>query len=173
MTRTDAGRIYSWGNNRQGQLGDGTEVNRVTPVLVDATALADTRIVFMDAGTAHSAALTGTCCAGQSRANSPTEDGRIFAWGRNSEGQLGDGTRFPMHASPVQVMTTPELVGKKFISVTAGAQFTLGLTGMRYMFNFGCLLPCYQTRMRYSDGDTTKRDSWALDTKRRRTSPHE
>ena len=67
-------QVWSWGNNAQGQLGDGTKVNRITaapvPGIESATAIA--------AGNDWSAALD--------------EDGTVWAWGRNLYGQLGDGT---------------------------------------------------------------------------------
>jgi alpha-tubulin suppressor-like RCC1 family protein len=66
-----------WGNNSEGQLGDGTTVNRRTPVpvtdLAGATALA--------AGRAHTCAVIG--------------DGSARCWGQNLSGQLGDGTVMP------------------------------------------------------------------------------
>ncbi len=89
------------------------------------------RVVTIDAGTAHSVAITGNylrlCihCI-----NMPIDDGRLFAWGRNFEGQVGTGSRIPAYTSPVEIVVTDELVGKKFVAVTAGSYFTLALTGM-------------------------------------------
>jgi alpha-tubulin suppressor-like RCC1 family protein len=68
------GTLWAWGWNAYGQLGDGSTVQRSTPVRV--TSLTD--VVAVAAGHEHSLALTG--------------DGRVWAWGRNASGQLGDGT---------------------------------------------------------------------------------
>lgn len=71
-----SGRVACWGSNNNGQLGDGTTTDRSRPTTVrdilDATQVA--------LGLAHACALRA--------------DGRrVSCWGRNQEGQLGDGTR--------------------------------------------------------------------------------
>ena len=77
------GNAYAWGNNRYGQLGDGTTTNRTTPVMVrkpDPKTYpdlpADFTYVQVSAGGAHSLALGS--------------DGYAYAWGWNSSGQLGN-----------------------------------------------------------------------------------
>ncbi|HEY8923110.1 MAG TPA: RCC1 repeat-containing protein [Polyangia bacterium] len=71
---TTSGLVYCWGENAQGELGDGSTVDRPQPTLVpgvlDATAVAT--------GAAHTCALTAV--------------GEIWCWGANQVGQLGDGT---------------------------------------------------------------------------------
>lgn len=63
-----------WGNNRGGQLGDGTTANKITPV--DVNGLDDVTIII--AGGFHTCALTMTS--------------GVKCWGSNRYGQLGDGT---------------------------------------------------------------------------------
>jgi alpha-tubulin suppressor-like RCC1 family protein len=79
------GTVWAWGSNSQGQLGDGTDTDRLTPVqvpgLTDFTALA--------AGDAHSLAVR--------------RDGAVWAWGSNFYGQLGDGTTSLYRLAPAQV----------------------------------------------------------------------
>lgn len=58
-----------------------------------------------------------------------TEDGHLYAWGSNTEGQVGTGSRNPAYTSPVEILITEELVGKRFVAVTAGSDFTMALTG--------------------------------------------
>ena len=67
-------RVWSWGNNAQGQLGDGSKTARSTTAMVPGIESA----AAIGAGYDWSAALD--------------EDGTIWAWGRNLYGQLGDGT---------------------------------------------------------------------------------
>jgi alpha-tubulin suppressor-like RCC1 family protein len=71
------GKVWAWGSNGSGQLGDGTTTYRSLPVQVDDTEL--TGVVAVDAGLSHSLAIDST--------------GAAWAWGHNLSGQLGDGTR--------------------------------------------------------------------------------
>jgi len=69
------GRVRCWGRNDDGQLGDGSPVNyHRVPVLVSDL----TRVTHVAAGFQHSCAIRAT--------------GRVFCWGNNFSGQLGDGT---------------------------------------------------------------------------------
>ena len=79
---TDIGELYSWGSNTNGRLGHGdctsagaakTGRGVRSPSRIDA--LKNVSIIQVAAGDGHTLALTGS--------------GRIFAWGSNSEGQLG------------------------------------------------------------------------------------
>jgi alpha-tubulin suppressor-like RCC1 family protein len=82
---TAAGGVKCWGNNHDGQLGDGTRKDRVTPV--DVTGLT-TGVIAISTGWRHSCALTSA--------------GGVKCWGNNHEGQLGDGTETD-RLSPVDV----------------------------------------------------------------------
>jgi alpha-tubulin suppressor-like RCC1 family protein len=73
---TSGGAVKCWGQNLYGQLGDGTKVSR-RPTPVDVSLL-ESGVVAITAGYWHSCALTG--------------DGAVKCWGRNDNGQLGDGT---------------------------------------------------------------------------------
>jgi alpha-tubulin suppressor-like RCC1 family protein len=67
------GAIYAWGENRFGQVGDGTTENRDYAVLVGGNGIA------IAAGAYHSLASVSA------------ENGWVWDWGRNSSGQLGNG----------------------------------------------------------------------------------
>lgn len=112
------GVVYCWGNNTYGQLGDGTTTPRHEPTLVTAGTLVFGRIA---AGKSHTCALTRDGAAycwgnyGVSTSNTPVlvptpepfvaleagdratcgitrDTGKIYCWGVNDNGQLGDGT---------------------------------------------------------------------------------
>ena len=76
------GTVLCWGNDEDGQLGDGTTVDSLTPVVVSG--LAD--VLSVSLGTSSSCALTS--------------GGAVFCWGSNVEGQIGDnracGMRCPL-----------------------------------------------------------------------------
>jgi len=72
--RTTTGAGYCWGLNNVGQLGDGTNTNRVAPVAVNG----GLTFTAIDAGFAH---VLGIATGGVG-----------YAWGSNNQGQLGDGT---------------------------------------------------------------------------------
>jgi alpha-tubulin suppressor-like RCC1 family protein len=72
---TGQGGVKCWGWNGFGQLGDGTIIDRRSPVFVDA----------LTHGVARIAAGYGHTCA-------KTTTGRLKCWGANGNAQLGDGT---------------------------------------------------------------------------------
>lgn len=80
------GRVFAWGVNADGQLGDGTRSNAATPVLVRRVTTA-TSVV---AGCNAAYAITGTART-------------VMAWGRGSQGQMGDGHKVPARVYPVSV----------------------------------------------------------------------
>src|SRR5207249_1684911 len=84
---TAAGTAYCWGRNGFGQLGDGATTSRSSPVRVEARAGGGCAAVT--AGAVHTCGVTAA--------------GTAFCWGRNVEGQLGDGTTTD-RLTPVRVV---------------------------------------------------------------------
>jgi large repetitive protein len=76
----NAGNVFCWGSNVDGQLGNGTETKSITPVEVlnPAGTAPLANVVALSAGQAFSCALTNT--------------GTVFCWGADQVGQLGNGT---------------------------------------------------------------------------------
>ncbi|MGD1054379.1 MAG: hypothetical protein ABR950_11215, partial [Candidatus Dormibacteria bacterium] len=73
---SSTGSVYSWGDNRDGELGDAVGDGSTTAVLVDLPT--GTQVTAVAAGLNHALALTSA--------------GTLFAWGDNVSGDLGDGT---------------------------------------------------------------------------------
>ena len=72
---TGTGGLTCWGANDYGQVGDGTNESRSTPVPVSG----------LTSGVgAVSAGYQFTCAI--------TDAGQVMCWGNNDYGQLGDGT---------------------------------------------------------------------------------
>jgi alpha-tubulin suppressor-like RCC1 family protein len=104
------GQIWSWGLNSAGQLGNGTTTDSNVPVTVSSsTGLTEAKSV--SAGEGHSLALAN--------------DGQVWAWGNNVNGQLGNGTTTNSNV-PVTVSSSTGLTEAK--SIAAGGQHSLALT---------------------------------------------
>ncbi len=72
---TPAGGVKCWGNNKYGQLGDGSTIDRLAPVNVSGLT---SGVIALGVGQFHSCAVVA--------------GGSLKCWGDNSDGQLGDGT---------------------------------------------------------------------------------
>ena len=85
--------LWAWGDNTDGQLGDGTNAGKTAPVKINGLS----GVIAMSGGTAgyHSIALK--------------KDGTVWTWGRNTDGQLGDGTIISKNA-PVQVSSLTGII---------------------------------------------------------------
>lgn len=115
---TMAGKVACWGTSF---LGDGTANGSPVPVDVKTTgALAGRTVSRVSVGDGFSCVVT--------------TDGGAFCWGRNTYGQLGDGTTTD-RLEPVAVLKPGELAGKPVSSITAGTDHAC--------FHAGGLVPGY------------------------------
>ncbi|MEX2237651.1 MAG: hypothetical protein WEB00_08970 [Dehalococcoidia bacterium] len=95
------GEVRAWGTDGEGQLGNGAPAgNRAAPVAVDG--LSDA--VAISAGMEHAMALLS--------------DGTVVAWGRNYEGQIGNG-EFSFDGVPAPV----EVQGLSGVSAVSAAGY--------------------------------------------------
>lgn len=99
--KTD-GTVWTWGENLYGQLGDGTTTDRHTPVQVTGLT---------------GAVTVATCGAFECHVILP--DSTVWAWGRNTYGNLGDNT-ITHRSTPVQMIGISSAVG-----AAAGTNFSL------------------------------------------------
>lgn len=104
---TDTKRVKCWGENEDGQLGNGT--TRPSRTAVDVVGL-DEDVVGISAGYNH------TCAA--------LASGFVKCWGNNAYGQLGDGTQIS-RSTPVGVVALP---ADEDVSLSAGGMHTCAVT---------------------------------------------
>jgi len=118
------GDIFAWGSNIAGRLGNGTNIDSNVPVAVDMSGvLAGRTITQVEAGSNHSLALDS--------------EGRVFAWGNNSSGQLGNGVGTGSSNVPVAVDMSGVLAGRTITQIAAGASYSLALDDEGMVFSWG------------------------------------
>ena len=98
LARRSDGTVWAWGNNSNGELGDGTTVNRSNAVQV----LNLTNMVAVSGGDSHSSALAA--------------DGTVWKWGLNDVGELGNGIT-NAGANPVPSRIAADKFGAPFTNV--------------------------------------------------------
>jgi alpha-tubulin suppressor-like RCC1 family protein len=106
--RTIDGKVFCWGANRAGQLGDGTSQTRTVATEVPGLASAEE----IGAGDLHSCARLA--------------NGTIQCWGGNDRGQLGDGTT-TARAKPGSVL---DVAGAATIALGGSQSCALGANGL-------------------------------------------
>ncbi|MBK8475468.1 MAG: hypothetical protein IPL39_03940 [Opitutaceae bacterium] len=119
------GVVFTWGANDKGQLGRGNfdDVNQPVYVSDTGTPMGGKPIVAVAAGTDHTLALSA--------------EGRVYAWGTNKYGQLGDGSSTPSSNVPVAVVASGVLAGKHIVAIAAGAEHSLALSSDGQLFAWG------------------------------------
>ncbi|MCL2411723.1 MAG: hypothetical protein FWC97_08785 [Treponema sp.] len=126
------GNLWVWGLNVHGQLGDGTTIDRHIPVQIKTgtrfKAIAASSGVF----SLHSLAID--------------VHGNLWAWGSNTEGQLGDGTTTNRHI-PVQIQQ-----GTTFVTIFAGNNHSLAMDDKGNLWAWGSNIGG-----QLGDGTTTNR----------------
>ena len=99
------GSLWAWGANWKGQLGDGTTTGKDIPIQESTGA---TNWSDIAAGFGHTVALKS--------------DGRLWAWGANWNGQLGDGTN-----TDKKIPTQESTGATNWSAIAAGSRHTVGL----------------------------------------------
>ena len=107
MALTASGEYWGWGFNGNGRLGDGTTEDKLIPVkgiLPDGVTLTE-----LSAGNTYTLALDNS--------------GKLWAWGFNSDGQLGNGTTD--HSSELVPVDLPSNITVE--SASAGRRHNLAI----------------------------------------------
>lgn len=113
------GRVWCWGYNQWGQVGDGTTTTRLTPTPVDTSG-------DLGGRTVTDLAVGGGLATGGAAHTCVVADGEVFCWGENASGRLGDGTDEDRR-TPVAVDTFGVLDGRTVTQVAAGMEHTCAL----------------------------------------------
>ena len=113
MAIDNEGNLWSWGLNDQGQLGDGTTINKNIPTKIEI----DTTFKKFSIGENHSIAVDNR--------------GILWAWGNNYYGQLGDKT------TKDKLVPTKIKENTIFQNVLAGSQFSIGIDENYNLWTWG------------------------------------
>jgi len=134
------GKVYAWGRNDNGQLGDDSTTHRNVPVAVNvAGVLSGKTITKIATGQHHSLALDS--------------DGKVYAWGRGRNGQLGDDTATQRNV-PVEVDVSGVLSGKTIIEIAGGIYHSLALDSDGKVYSWGL-----NDKGQLGDDSTTQRNA--------------
>jgi alpha-tubulin suppressor-like RCC1 family protein len=135
---TSTGSVWMWGSNTNGQLGDDSKIQRITPTNITSKFNLSTgeKVIHIALGKTidgnHSAAYTSL--------------GKVFVWGQNTSGQLGDGTTIdktvPTEITSLFAFQINETIvdlqlgnHHKMLLTSSGRVFTWGLNGSGQLGN--------------------------------------
>jgi len=137
------GKLYAWGYNGDGSLGDGATTDQHSPEAI--TLPAGVKPTAISAGTDSSLAIGS--------------DGKLYAWGDNTFGELGDGTT-TQHDSP-EVITLAADVKPTAVSAAGFDGMAIGSDGNLYAWgsNTATINGTLATFGELGDGTTTTHDS--------------
>lgn len=117
MALKSDGTVWTWGANTTGQLGDGT--NNGSSVPVQVSGLSDVVVIASGVGGNYGSGYSSHSLALKS-------DGKVWAWGANGSGQLGDGTNTE-RKYPVQVSDLTNVIG-----IAAGGGYDTEVASSEY-----------------------------------------
>lgn len=110
VVRSADGKVFAWGANANGQLGDGTTTPRYNPV--EVTGLTGKTIVQLSSGSFHSLVRTA--------------NGEVYAWGAGAGGLLGNGSNANSSAA-VRTGLTGAMAGRAISTISASRSHSLAL----------------------------------------------
>mmetsp|Transcript_21225 Transcript_21225/g.52171 ORF Transcript_21225/g.52171 Transcript_21225/m.52171 type:complete len:573 (-) Transcript_21225:16-1734(-) len=137
---TDAGLVFTWGDNRYGQLGRTVSQLEEKNVPYIVSDLGDQEVVQVSCGKNHTVALTATH--------------KLYCWGRNKKGQLGDpgkGIRDSVKPNQV-VISRPNAEPERFSAVSCGDHSTIAVSMGGQVYLWGAALEAiYSKKMNTPD----------------------
>lgn len=112
------GKVYCWGDNSAGQLGDGSYRSRQRPSALRSSA----QLVAISSGTSHACGID--------------REGQLWCWGDNRFGQLGLGSA-SLRTSSVNTPSRVAGGSGKFRAVVAGGQHTCAIDQNNQLWCWG------------------------------------
>src|SRR6185295_12253520 len=117
------GTAWCWGRNGDGQVGDGTTIDRPSPTQVMASpGVPLANVVEIEAGEFH------TCAR--------TIDASLWCWGYNMDNELGDGTAVSS-VYPVHVLTAPSTPLQNIRGLHSGSGHVVAWGPAGQLFGWG------------------------------------
>jgi len=118
---TDKGRLWTWGDNRYGQLGHDHTRDLMIPTILPHTAIGMSDVTMVFAASYHTMAVNS--------------EGRLLVWGYGRFGQLGLGTYNDIPTpTPLGEMA---FGGSEVLTVGCGPSHTLVVTTDGLLYTFG------------------------------------
>ena len=111
------GKLWCWGSNNNGQLGDGTTINSSYPLLI--TNSQNSKWESISVGYYHTCGID--------------ENGKLWCWGKNNGGQLGNGTIVNSNY-PLLIANSQNSLWK---SVSLGSFHTCGIDDTNNLWCWG------------------------------------
>ena len=99
---TKTGKLYVWGDNYSGQIGNGSENSNSSPVPIQLSS--SVSAVKVAAGMDTTIALAS--------------DNTIWTWGSNAAGRLGDGLSIQKRSTPAKISFMPGLYSEECYNTT-------------------------------------------------------
>jgi alpha-tubulin suppressor-like RCC1 family protein len=115
---TNQNKVYIWGFNNFGQLGNDTNDDCFVPQLLNE--LKDENITDVCCGRRHSLALTS--------------NGKVYAWGSNEFGQIGSERDNEFQLTPIKI---EELDEEFIVAISCGLYHSLALTENGRVYSWG------------------------------------
>jgi len=114
------GRVFSFGQGENGQLGHGDRANATVPRQVDFRGVSIQKVAC---GYDHVAAVSNK--------------GQLYTWGCGTRGQLGHGDDRNMEEALMRPKLVESLAGQEIIDVACGGYHTAVITANGFVYCFG------------------------------------
>ncbi|KAL6101054.1 rcbtb1 [Pungitius sinensis] len=118
MALTDLGEVYAWGYNNCGQVGSGSTANQPTPRRVSSSLQSKVAVSIV---------------CGQNSSLAVVENGEVYGWGYNGNGQLGLGN----NGNQLTPCRLAALQGSCVQQIVSGYAHSLALTDEGLLYAWG------------------------------------